>query len=134
MQSGGKVGDGEAGGGEPLGVQFDADHGLAIPDRVDVARAGDAFELAQRGARDLAELMGAERGISAPEGQCDDRHVIDALGLDQGLQDADARGTPVLIRIHGVVEPHDGVVAMNADLRIERSLPRGPVSTPNRCA
>ena len=62
LQRGGKVGDGEAGGGEPPGVQFDADHGFAIADRVDVARAGNPFELAHRGACDLAELMGAERG------------------------------------------------------------------------
>ncbi len=120
LQCSGKIAGGEAGGGQASGIEFDADHGLRVADRVDVAGVRHPLDLAFDGARDLSEFMAAERGIAAPQGERDDGHVVDALRLDQRLPDADARRAPVLIRIDRVVEPHDGIIAVNADLVLHR--------------
>ena len=50
----------------------------------------------------------------------DDRHVVDALGLDQRLADAELGRQPVAVRQDRVVQPHDGVVARHADLVLDR--------------
>ena len=71
------------------------------------------------GTRYLSELMRAERRIAAPHGQGDDGHVIDALGLDERLSNPDAGRPPVLVRIDGVVEAHDGVITVNSDFVLD---------------
>ncbi len=97
-------------------IELDADQGFRVSDRIHVAGVWNSFDLTFDGARHLSEFMSTERRIAAPQGEGDDRHVVDALRLDQRLPDTDARRSPILIRIDGVVEPYDGIVTMDADL------------------
>ena len=63
-------------------------------------------------------LVGATRGVLSPEGQRNDGHIVDALGLHERLQDADIRRPPVLVRIDGVVETDNRFGARLAHLEL----------------
>ena len=57
------------------------------------------------------EVEGADRGVPAEQRERHDGHVIDALGLDQRIEDTQALGQPIGIGIDRVVEAHQGLGA-----------------------
>jgi hypothetical protein len=85
---------------------LDPDHMAGAADRGDVAGAGHALEFGLDGACDLLQRERSALGVGGPESEADDGHVVDALGLDQRLADAELRRQPIGVRIHRVVEPH----------------------------
>jgi hypothetical protein len=62
-----------------------------------------------------AQIVGATLRVFGPQRQRDDRHVVDALGLDDGLADPKVGRQPVAIGIELVVQADDGVGAGLAD-------------------
>ncbi len=54
-------------------------------------------------------------GVVAPEGQRDDRHVVDALRLDDWRADAEVGRNPVAVGVDGVVEAHQRLDRVFAD-------------------
>jgi hypothetical protein len=67
---------------------------------------------------DALDLVRAASGIVRPQGERDDRHIVDALGLDQRFTDAELLRQPVAIRVDRVVEAHQRLGARHADLEL----------------
>ncbi len=107
---------------------------VGTADRVDVAGARHALDLGLDGVRDLPELVGAALRIPGPERHAQDRHVVDALRLDQRLQDADVRpgASPGWNRwrCRGARSRRCGPRRP----RTAPSAPRRPAARRNRCA
>jgi hypothetical protein len=59
-------------------------------------------------------------GMAAEQGQRDDRHIIDPLGLDDRGAGPQAPGQPVGIAVHRVMKAHKGLSARDADLELHR--------------
>ena len=118
--------------GQPQAIQIDAEagQGLRIKEDprhlgrraqgVDVPGTGHPLDLLFQGVGHLAQFEGAKGLVLGPEGGGDDRHVIDALGFDQGLAHAQVGRQPVLIGIDLGVEADDGVGAVLAHLELHR--------------
>ena len=123
-------GDVEAVRAEPRRVEPHLDHAAGSADGRDLAGAGHALQLRLDGVRDALEVERAARRVLRVQRQRDDRHVVDALGLDQRLADAEFRRQPVAVRQDRVVQPDDGVVARHADLVLDRDQRLARVSTP----
>jgi hypothetical protein len=87
---------------------------------VDIARAGHALDLDFHRVGHARELEGAARRIGGPERQADDRHVVDALRLDDGFPHAERRRQPVLVGFERVVEPDERFRRVLADLVLDR--------------
>ena len=75
---------------------------IVLTSRVPATR----FRSALDAVRDAFQVVGADRGVLAEKRERNDRHVVDALGLDQRAQDAQAPGQPVGIGVDRVVQPH----------------------------
>ena len=120
LQCGPKVGHGHAAAGHSRRIDLD-DHGASgSAYRSDLARSGDALEIALDAVGNALEVEGADRGVFAEQRERHDRHVVDALGLDQRIEDAEALGQPIGIRIDRVVEAHQGLGAADSRLVLHR--------------
>ena len=116
LQRRAKVGDGHAGAGHSRRIDLD-DHGASgSADRIDLARTGDPLEIGLDAVGNPLQVEGADRGVLAEQRERHDGHVVDALGLDQRAQDAQALGQPIGIGIDRVVEPHQRLGARYAHL------------------
>ena len=82
--------------------------------------AGDALYVRFDTVRHPLQVVGAGRRIFAVERQRDDGHVINALGLDDGLHHAQAFGQPVGVVLDGVVQSHQGFCARHAHFELHR--------------
>ena len=111
--------DGQAVRGESLRIQPHVHNTVWAADRVDIARAGDPFDLGLDRMRDALQFMCAPTGILGPERDRDGGHVVDALRLDQRLHDAAAGRLPVLVRVHGVIQAYDSRRSILADLELD---------------
>ena len=88
---------------------------------LDVTGAGNALELEFDRTRNLLQLERGPFRVIGPEGEADDGHIVDALGLDQRLANADMRAQPVGMRHHGIVELDQRVLVWDADLELHRN-------------
>ena len=118
LQGAAQVVHGDAQGGQPGRVQLHL-HGMArAAQGAHLARAGHALELQLQAVGHALEVVGTDGGVGAVQGQADDGHIIDALGFDQGFDHAQARGQPVAVAAHGVVQAHQGLGARHAHLEL----------------
>ena len=85
-----------------------------------VLGARHALEVGLDAVRDALELISAGIQITAEQRQRDDRHIVDALGLDQRLQHAQPRRQPVAVVAQRVVQAHQRLRARHADLELHR--------------
>ncbi len=88
-------------------------------DRVDIARSRHALDFSLERMGNALQFMGAPLLILRPQRQGDRGNVIDAFRFDDRLQHTGARRHPVLVRVHGVVEPHDGSGAILTHLVLD---------------
>jgi hypothetical protein len=85
LQGAAQIRDVDAVAGQAPGVEQDPHHLVGHPQGVDVPGAGDALDLLLDGVGHLAQLEGPDRRVLRPQGGGDDGHVVDALGLDDGV-------------------------------------------------
>jgi hypothetical protein len=76
------------------------------------------FQLGFQRMRHPRQIVRAALRVFGPQRQTDNRHIINALGFDDGLADAEVRRQPVGVGIELVVQPDDGVGARFADLEL----------------
>ena len=105
----------DAEGVHALAVHDDTNHMIRPADRRNVTCTLDALEFNLGRPRHLLQLEGRAFRVRRAESQRDDRHVVDALGLDDRLHHPEIGRQPVAIRVHGVVEADDRVVVLDAD-------------------
>ena len=103
---------------ECLGVELDADGALRLTDGVDIARSRHPLEFRLDSMRDLAEFVCTDSLVLGPECCAHDRDIVDTLGLDDRLTHADILGKPVDVGCNLVVEAHDRIGAILADLEL----------------
>ena len=115
-----QVPQGQTHGGEPSGIELDADHPLRAAERLDPAGPGHPLKLGLHRVRDAQQVQSSDVRILAPERARDDRHVVDPPGLDQRRANADVRRQPVRVRVERVVEAHDRLGARLTDLEANR--------------
>ena len=87
-------------------------------DGSDITRARNALELGFGGACDLLQGEAGALRIRGPEGKADDRDIIDPLGLDQRRAHTQLGRQPVGMRMHGVVQAHQGSLIGDTDLEL----------------
>ncbi len=114
------VGQRDAVGVHPLRLDGHPQHAVRPAERDDFARARDALQLDLQRVGDLGQRQAAGLRPLAVQGQGDDRHVVDALGLDDGLAHADVRLDPVAVGHQRVVQSHQRRDAVLADLELHR--------------
>ena len=102
----------------PLAVHDDTDDMVRTAQSRYVARPLDAFELDFGSARDLLQIECRALGIRRPEGQRDDRHVVDSFWLDDWLQHAQIGRQPVAVGMNGVVKAQDRIVVLDANVEL----------------
>ena len=118
LQRAAQVGDGDAGAGHSHRVEFDHHHPARAADRGDIASAGHALDLGLDTVGDAFEVVGAGLRIAREQREGNDGDVVDALGLDQRLEHAQATGQPVGMAADGVVQPDQRLGARHADLEL----------------
>ncbi len=100
----------------PLRVHDHPHHAVRPAQCFNFARALDPLQLDFGGMGHLPQLVGAAGDILRPQGQADDRHVVDADRLDDRLAHAEIGGDPVAMRLDSVVQAHQGLGAILAHL------------------
>ena len=103
---------------QPIRVQLHAQHAARPADRVHFTCSGHALEFDLRRVRDAFDVISAAIRRIAPHRQRDDRHIVDALGLDDRIEDAELARYPVAVRVDRVVQPHQCVGAGHADFEL----------------
>jgi hypothetical protein len=101
-----------------VGVHQHAHRAPGAAERLHLARAGHALQLAFHRVRHALELVGAGGRVLAPERERHHRHVVDALGLHDRLADAEVGRDPVAVRLQGVVQAHERFRPRHADLEL----------------
>ncbi len=104
--------------GHALRVQFDVDDLLRAADGVDIPGARYPLDLRLQRVSHFFQFLGAAFRVLGPERRGNDGHVVDALGLHDGWQDAEILRPPVLVGEDRVVQPHECLGARLADLEL----------------
>jgi hypothetical protein len=117
-QGGGNILRGHRKSVHALAVHRHAQHVIGTAERGHVTRSLDSLEVHFGGARHLLQIESRALGVGAPEGQRNDRHIIDAARLDHWFEHAEIRRQPVAVGMYGVVETHDGIVVLDADFEL----------------
>jgi hypothetical protein len=78
---------------QPAGVSVHLHHAARAADGLHLARAGHALELGLHRVRHALQLERAGGVVAAPQRDGQHRHVVDALGLDDGRQRPRPRGS-----------------------------------------
>ena len=120
LQRGAQVGHGDTAAGHQRRVDLRTHRAPRPADRRHFARARHALQVGLDAVRHALEREGADIRVAAEQRQRDDRHVVDALGLDDRVEHAQAARQPVGIRVHRVVQPHQRLGARHADLELHR--------------
>ena len=104
---------------QPGRIERDLHHPAGAADGVDLAAAGHALELGLQRVRDALDLDRAAL-VLRPQRDAQHRHVVDALGSDDGRERSQPGGQPVLVRVEHVVKPHQRFGAWHANLELHR--------------
>jgi hypothetical protein len=87
-----KIGNGHTRAGHAGRIDLDDHSAAGSANRIHLAGTSDAFEIGLDAVSNPLQVKGANRGVLAEKRERNDRHVINALGLDQGAQDTQAPG------------------------------------------
>ena len=115
MQRPAQIGQRQPVAGQFGGIEQHPHHPIRRTDGVQVAGTGNALQFGFQGMRHPAQIVGATLRVFGPQRQGDDRHVVDALGLDDGLTNSKVGRQPIEIGVELVVQADNGVGAGLAD-------------------
>ena len=73
---------------------------------IDIPRAGHTLHFRFERTRYLPQFRCTAVCPLAPQGESQDGNIVDAAGTYHGLQYAETGWSPLLVRINGVVQPH----------------------------
>ena len=90
-------------GSQPTGTEQDLDHLFRSSQGIDIAGSFDAFEFRLQGVSNLVKFVATPLRIICPEGQSNNRHIVDTLGFDNGLRYPQPGRQPILLRVQRVV-------------------------------
>ena len=112
--------DGQVVGIELVDVEQHPHHAAGAAQRGHFARARNPLQLGFHGVRHALQFIGAALAVFGPERERNDRHIVNALGLDQRLTHIQFTRQPVAVGVDGVIQPHQRFGARNADLELRR--------------
>ena len=88
---------------QPAGIEQYLHHLLRASEGVYIPRPLDPLELRLEGMGHLVQFIATTLRVIRPQGQSNDRYIVDAFGFDNGLRHAESGRQPILFGIQGIV-------------------------------